>query len=406
MSTNGKTSKRDELLIAISVSLGALFIATVATLVIARYYKKLRGCCTKYFACLLKGEDKEDDDNVTAIEMRRRAMRGASIADPKVPFMLTSRDKQQFVIPGQLVQEKVQPDFTVDESSLIRSICEYQYKSDQDVTTDKSKARREWSSAKKNRKLLRTISNIEGPSNEKDLASYYNKEAANPLRRRDALDLSDPTLLTVSRDDLDNDTSLNNGTQEGSHLTINTTPVTKYFHEHEEYSDDNTCDFPIEKEKTKTLLRPELYDKTRKKSVGIGTLGKITISLQFLDREKYKLELLLSRVNNLILENRGFLIIYVGIMMLPDRETMYRSDNQSAVPSTEFKQVFLFTRTQTSETFQTKSLRFFIYATNVNNRQEMYGESQIQLSGNEIYSNIRTNFVLNINPPSQLVSMS
>ncbi len=200
MSNHGETSKKDEILIAISISFGALFIATVGTLIIARYYKKLKACCLDCMPCLSRTDETEV-----------RTIRGASFQDGKIPLMLTPRNKQEFVIPGKILEERIQPELSPGNNNEIESSSECQSK-ETEVSESSEKADK-FVLAKK--KLLRTTSTIEGPVsrnniNQSQIVSSLYKEK-NPLgKRRSALHRSEPLLLN------DDDTDSNNISGSGS----------------------------------------------------------------------------------------------------------------------------------------------------------------------------------------------
>eukprot|EP00112_Aurelia_sp_Birch-Aquarium-sp1_P011514 Seg2420.4 transcript_id=Seg2420.4/GoldUCD/mRNA.D3Y31 product=Synaptotagmin-9 protein_id=Seg2420.4/GoldUCD/D3Y31 len=407
MSHDSNFTEEEEILLAVSIALGALFLATLITLIIARYFKQLKACWERYMNCCQATEDTTENER----QIKRRHK------DSKIPFILLGSDEKPFVIPGSIVSEKVQPELKTTATATTTTT----------TTTTENEAKPESDSVKlrrHNRSLavrhsLAGLSEIEHRrrqrKQQRQIArkSAYSLKDINPfLQRRNALSKSEQSLSTTEpvptmkgqiapelylsldaehflADAEDSAESDNFLPSRGSLSSQGDSPMS---------SDDDPFVF---NSFTMSLLdvRPELYDKSRKQSVGSGTLGKIKIALQYLDHDRTQLELFLQYMDSLQ-KRSGALGIYVCIMLLPERDNMYRSKMHQMTKNPVFEQSFVFKRTLQTGSFESKTIRFLIYCRHSNERRSLYGECSIALAGREIYGKIKTDIVQYINPPS------
>ncbi|XP_065070854.1 synaptotagmin-C-like [Rhopilema esculentum] len=396
MSHDAGLTTKEEILLAVSISFAALFIATVITLLIARYWAPIKEWCMKHLPCFQGMQEKKD------------ANENVPMTNSKVPLVVLGQDENPFVIPGSIVSERVQPDMKSTRSgSVVKTASEPSKKP--------PKTKKKISRALDTRHSIFAVSESDQQRKMKKQQkmmkskSVYLSDLNPQLLRRNALSKSETTLndksileqispelyMTSSRSeesisDVDKEDSLYSSflPVRGFLSSPGSSPVT---------SDDENGGGGS---KSSLLeLRPELYDTSRKRSVGFGTLGKIKMSLQYLNHDKTKLELFFQYMDQLQLRP-GVIGIQVGITLLPERENMYHSKMHQATDHPIFEQSFVFKRTLPNDSFNTKTIRFHVYILQGQEKRR-YGESNMPLARSEIFGQIKTDNVLNINPPSQ-----
>ena len=459
-------STKEEILLALSISMGALFLATLITLIIARYSKKIHEWCLTYLPCCKEDIEKDDINENVMKHM-----------DSKVPLMLLGTDENQFIIPGKIFYDKIQPDVkkmrgdslqktrsesggrprgasvvtenaeeversradsarkprsgslanyrskSIDISpagSLTRAFSEAIDRTRADFTgkDPRQKEFRKTSRSTDFRHSVFGISQSDQQRKVKRQASVKQRAAMqvkdmNPfMMRRNALSKSESYLASplqvgqISPDLYRKFPGISSGTsgdddEDHDDATV-LLPARGFLST--ESSPINSDD---EGERTASFLdlRPELYDMSRKRSVGIGTLGKIKISLQYLDHDRTKLELFIHYMNQLQLRP-SVIGIYTNVTLLPERENVYKSKMHQATEDPIFEQSFVFKKVQQADSFNTKTIRFNIYTLHGQDRSYIYGESDFSLARNEIFGQIKTDNVLNIKPPTNAVSDS
>ena len=409
MSHDSNFTEEEEILLAVSIVLGALFLATLTTLIIARYFKQLKACWERYMSRCRATEDAEESER----QVKRRHK------DSKVPLMLLGSEEKPFVIPGSLVSEKVQPELTTTTSAATTTTTENEAKPESEPVKLRHHQR-----SLAMRHSLAGLSEIEHRRRQRKQyfqvarKSAYSLKDVNPfLQRRNALSKSEQSLATtepvsalkgqiapelyLSLDAEDFPADGEDSPEfehflpaRGSLSSQGNSPMS---------SEDES--FVFSSSSTSLLdVRPELYDKSRKRSVGSGNLGKIKIALQYLDHDRTQLELFLQYMDSLQIRS-GVLGIYVCIMLLPERDNMYRSKMHQVTKNPVFEQSFVFKRTLQTGSFESKTIRFLIYCSHSHDRRSLYGECSMALAGREIYGKIKTDIVQYINPPSTAVSI-
>ena len=392
-------TRKEEILLAVSISFAALFIATVITLLIARYWAPIKEWCMKHLPCFEGMQEKKD------------ANENVPMTSSKVPLVVLGQDENPFVIPGSIVSERVQPDMKATRSgSVVKTASE---PSKIPPKTKKKISRAldtrhsifavsesdQQRKMKKQHKLMKSKSVYLSDLNPQLLRRNALSRSETTLNDKSILEQISPELYTASSrseesiNDLELEESLYSSLLpvRGFLPSPGSSPVT---------SDDE--DGGCGSKRSFLELRPELYDTSRKRSVGFGTLGKIKMSLQYLNHDKTKLELFFQYIDQLQLRP-GVIGIQVGIMLLPERENMYHSKMHQATEHPIFEQSFVFKRTLPNDSFNTKTIRFHVYTLHGQEKRH-YGESNMPLARSEIFGQIKTDNVLNINPPSQTVS--
>ena len=154
------------------------------------------------------------------------------------------------------------------------------------------------------------------------------------------------------------------------------------------------------------FVQPELYQAIRRRTVGSGDLGKILCSLKYKDDTKRTLNLILHRVNGLQPFGAYVQGLYVNIIMLPDRESIYQTRRLLRVEANlTFEDSFDFSSKPLNRDFESKTIRFVIRSIAKDSKESNYGEARIPLLSYEIYSQIPTDVSLNIAPLQEQVSL-
>ena len=423
---------KEEILLAVSISMGALFFATLITLLIARYSKKIHEFCLKHLPCF-KEEPQKDDTN-----------QGYFKHVDKIPLMLSGKDENNFVIPGAIYYEKIQPSMIkgpgTQEGLNIGSLGENEEKTitvRENCTEPKVTPRRgvlgmlrsksvdvapSFSRAisesfengfddSAGRNLLHSIQqNQQQRRNERRLRGSHQMTDINPfILRRNALSNSEGHLIPNpqgSEIPAEFRSKIHSISSDASAESDDNEDGPRYLPAHGLSSmKSSSIDSDEGADRLESLpeLQPELYDTSRKKSVGIGALGKIKISLQYIDQDKTKLEVVLHGMDQLLLRphDTG---LYTDVTLLPERENVYKSKIHQAKRNPVFEQSFVFEKTQPIDSFNTKTIRFNIYTLHGQEKSSVYGESNIPLARSEIFGQVKTYNVLNIKPPSNAVS--
>jgi len=420
---------KEEILLALSISMGALFLATLATLIIARYSKKIHEFCLTHLPCC-KEELEKDDMNENLLNK----------AEGKIPLMLSGKDENMFVIPGAMYFEKIQPNTTKlvlrkeGENVEKRDDASTKIKPDDGTSEDSPKrAHRSIFSNFRSKSIdvapthysrTRSLSSSGGSghtdfaarstislneqlykSDRRKRGSYFMADINPFTLRRNALSNSDGNLIKGSQNsqiladyqsrfqNISSDASAESEEQEDSVHSLQAPGFTRMGSSPRESDED------ADKLSSLQELRPELYDTSRKRSVGIGMLGKIKISLQYIDKDKTKLELFIHGMDLLILRatDTG---LYTTVVLLPERECVYKSKVEQAKKNPTFEESFVFQKSHPTDDFETKTIRFSIYTLKGQEKSCIYGESNISLARSEIFGQIKTSNVLNIHPQS------
>ena len=403
-----KLTTKEQILLALSISLGALFLATLITLIVARYSKKIHEFCLMYLPCF-RDEPQKDDTNDNFFKS----------VDDKIPLMLSGKGKNDFIIPGTMYFEKIQPDTKkvprTREGSDIRSrgdsASDDNAKTEDNLAEALRKPRRGILGYKRSKSIDVASTQSRPRMLNGTFANEYSESAAgkhslsldshrakrgsyqiadlNPsILRRNALSNSEGHLIHQQIDREDH--------EDGSiSIQRSNLPIINNHSIDSEEEADQIASLPE--------LRPELYDMSRKKSVGIGALGKIKISLHYIDQDRNKLELFIHGMDHLQLRpsDTG---LYTNIILIPERENILKSKIFPASTNPVFQQSFVFRKLLSTENFNTKTIRFTIYTLNGQDKTSIYGESSISLARSEIFGQVKTDNVLNIKPPSHTVS--
>ena len=338
----------------------------------------------------------------------------------KVPLMLLGSQEKPFIIPGTIVSEKVQPELvTATTATTATTTTENETK----VVSEPVKLRHHQRSLAM-RHSLAGLSEIEHRRRQRKHYHYgarksaYSLKGVNPfVQRRNALSKSEQSLSTIEPDpsikgqiapelylSLEAEDFLADGEDSSEFEQFLSASGSLSSHGNSPVSSEEES-FVFRSGSTSLLdVRPELYDKSRKRSVGSGTLGKIKIALQYLDHDRTQLELFLQYMDSLQIRS-GVLGIYVCIMLLPERDNVHRSKMHQVTKNPVFDQSFVFKRTLQTGSFESKTIRFLIYLRHSHERKSLYGECSMALAGREIYGKIKTNIVQYINPPSTAVSI-
>ena len=378
---------KEELLIALSVSLGALFFATVLTLLVARYYKQIRKWFLKRMPWLRKevdlkqmqeeqrkdaktsrhGDNKSRASKSSSSDSRRNSRfssgSGSTGNEPKSfhPVFVVNQETE-FTIPGSTAHQ-VQPiikeeiDFNFSQSELAISSNGFS-------TPPSSPSSRKSS-----------VSSSPGTSQRKSVASFSSNTANSPSLLRKAI--SAHALPTSSTPPIINEDS---------------PKMLRRFPSMDELSTEDN------------RLRPELYLPSRRRTVGLGNLGKIRFSLQFEDKTKKKLNLFLHRLDKLQFTRPEITEVFVNVILLPERESIYHTKRQSRRPSLVFDEQFIFSSRPLNRDFESKTVRFVVTYVDKSSKEIPYGESRMPLLSREIYSQVQTDVSLNIKPFPQSVS--
>ena len=445
---------KEEILLAVSISMGALFVATMLTLIIARYSKRIHECCLKWLSCLEEDQEKS--------EINENIIKPKS---SKVPLMLLGTDENQFIIPGSIVYDKVQPEFrkkrseslaknSVEGTDRLKSSCFVDKGGALDISESDRKARstsfgklrsksvdlvskssltRAFSDmankASAEQKRSRSERSFEGRHSSFGLGgkSEENRRRmrVQKLQKQTSTHFKDVNPFMLRRNAFSKSESYLNAPVQVGQITpelynraSGVSSDTSVEQEEEEFdastillpargflstgSSPMNSDDESDKPRSMLELRPELYDMSRKKSVGFGTLGKIKISLQYLDHDRTKLELFIHYMDQLQIRP-GVMGIFATVVLLPDRETIYKTKMHQATRSPLFEQSFVFNKTRPADVFSTRTIRFQIYNSLGHERHDIYGESEYSMARSEIFGKVKTDNVLNINPPSSSV---
>ena len=153
-----------------------------------------------------------------------------------------------------------------------------------------------------------------------------------------------------------------------------------------------------------SLFQPELYDKSRRGTIGAGDLGKVFCSFRYRDKTKRTLHLTLHKIIELQALSSNIQGICVNITLLPERESVFHTKQQQVQASLIFDENFEFPSVPFDEDFESKTVSFVLTCVEKASKQTPYGEARMPLLSGEIYSQISTERCLNIAPVSQKVS--
>lgn len=457
---SNRLSIKEEILLAVSISMGALFFATLVTLIIARYSKTIHAWCIENLPCFQEYLEKDDmNENATK-----------QLAGDKVPLMLLGSDKNEFVIPGSLFYEKIQPEMkkTCDET-LPNAKCDSNRQlRGESFATEKSRKttnpRSQSESTPQTRPGMsprsKSFDNATPGALTKAFSESLDKiriygdvkeKRQSILRKTSALADARLSLIlahcengqqrktkrhliqkggTIHKKDINPFILRRNALQQSEKSPLQVSQISPELYRNVPGRDDSIqgdddafdseellfpsrgflstecspCNSDDETERSLLDLRPELYDTSRKRSVGFGKMGKIKISLQYLDHSRSKLELFIHYMDHLQLKT-GVTGMYVNVILLPEREIVYRSRRYQATKQPILEQSFVFSKRLPTDRFDTSTIRFKIFTLHGQERSDVYGESNYPLARSEIYEKIKTDNILNINPPSGVVSL-
>ena len=350
---------KEEILLAISISLGALFFATVITLLIARYYKRIRDFCTRccpaeeadnnntggLFSTSKSPGDKPVVPYSKLAERRKEASTVSALA--RFPPVFLSASDDGFTIPGSFYSSSIQPELRVNNVSANDGDSRSRQSS---VGSHKSR------SPGGNRRF--TSSTVSLPANFTPISS---RKLA-PSRQYSAVNSSDEE---------------DNG-QENDKVFMSTEDI-------------------------QASIRPELYNISRQKTMGIGNLGKIQIALQYEDKSRKKLDIFLNRMNKLQINRPDITGIYASIVLLPERESIFTTKQCEVTTNPVFEEKFVFTSRPMNRDFESKTALFLIHYTDRAAKDVIYGEARMPLLCREIYSQVLTDVTLNIKAASMQV---
>ena len=318
------TSLTEEILLALSISLGALFFATALTLIVARYYKKIRALCE---SCC-------HDDSSTSSEKENEAPDKQKLAQHFTPaFLQPSED--QFTIPGAFYSRSIQPQIRMTP------MTEQHFNS------------RTYSSSSKT-SLHRNKLNA---SSVTSLPANFSPEAAKRKWKAVTDSPSDDDTASLKSEDI------------------------------QSFSVDDLTSFD---------LKPELYNISRQRTMGIGGLGKVHLSLQYESTSRKKLDVYLKDLIKLHIARPDLVSVYVSIILLPERELIYTTKHQNASPTAVFNERFVFASKPMNRDFDSKTVLVLIHNIDKSGKDIMYGEARLPLLCKEIYSQIPTDVTLNI----------
>ena len=339
------SSLKDEILLALSISLGALFFATALTLIIARYYKKIRACC--YSCC--PSYDKSMGDSyhgkssgLKHLEKQKESKNNSQFGRHYSPAFLQSSENQ-FTIPGAFSPRSIQPQLKVT------SVTEDHFNS----RTYSSGSR---GSPFRDRKFTDSVVSL--PAN-------FSPGAA----RR---------LLSPNSDVWsDDDTSSQKSDQKQSYSLEDVTSLD---------------------------LKPELYNISRQRTLGIGSLGKVHLSLQYESSSRKKLAVTLNKLNRLQTTRPDVTRVYSSIILLPERELIYTTKHEKFSSLAVFEETFIFASKPMNRDFDSKTILVLVHYMDKSNKDIVYGEARLPLLCREIYSQITTDVTLNIKVASTQVT--
>ena len=338
--SDSSTSLKDEILLAVSISFGALFFATAITLIIARYYKKIRACCE---SCLPSKNNNNNNNNKIGSkspEKRKDAVGVMQFARNYSPAFLQSSE-DEFIIPGGFYAKSIQPQLKV--TPLTENNISSRPLTPNSIT-----------SPFHNRRFTDSVSSL--PAN-------FSPEAARTLLSADAV------------------------------------------------SDEDTASFNSDVKESLSIddmaslhLKPELYDISRQRTMGVGSLGKVYLSLQYESSSRKKLDVTLKKLTKLQSTRPGMIKIYASVILLPEREVIYTTTHQKMSSMAVFEEMFVFASKPMNRDFDSKTVLVLVHYVDKSGKDIVYGEARLPLLCKEIYSQIPTDVTINIKVASTQVT--
>eukprot|EP00112_Aurelia_sp_Birch-Aquarium-sp1_P006043 Seg1675.6 transcript_id=Seg1675.6/GoldUCD/mRNA.D3Y31 product=Synaptotagmin-1 protein_id=Seg1675.6/GoldUCD/D3Y31 len=352
-----KDKLKEEILLAISISFGALFFATVITLLVARYYKRIRDFCTRccpaeeadnnntggFFGSSNSLDDKPIVPYTKLAERRKEASTVSALA--RFPPLFLSAPDDGFTIPGSFYSSSIQPELRVNNKNA--------------GDTSDSRSRQSSVGSHKSRSP--------GGTRRYNSSTVSLPSSFSPLSGR---------KLAPSR----------------QYSNVNSS-------DEEDNSQENDKVF-LSTEDFQTNIRPELYNISRQKTMGIGNLGKIQIALQYEDKSRKKLDIFLNKMNKLQINRPDITGIYASIVLLPERESIFTTKQCKVTTNPVFEEKFVFTSRPMNRDFESKTALFLIHYTDRAAKDVIYGEARMPLLCREIYSQVLTDVTLNIKAAS------
>lgn len=342
---------KDEVLLAVAISLGSLFFATVITLIVARYYKQIRACCTRCFS----GEDPDNNstnnnqsrDDVTYSKMSEA--KGAFSAFPYLTPMFTipGDSRKNLLVPGGFFSQAIQPE-----------LKQNRFASTEDGFSPRGADSRSGSPSSTYSARRSTSSSISLPAK---FSPYASKRKIK--FRQDS--------HVFSSDDEENAAQ---NAETGQFMSFQDMTMLSTFD-------------------------PKMYDIKRQRTVGAGELGKIELSVQYENNSRKKLILSLNRIRKLQLRP-DISGIYASVVLLPEREVIYTTKQHRVTPNPNFEERFIFSSRPMNRDFQSKTVLFLIHFTDRLSKDIIYGEARMPLLCREIYSQVTTDVTLNIKAAS------
>ncbi len=345
---------KEELLIALAVSLTALFIATVLTLIIARYYKSIKACCLRLNCC--PNDDDAKDGSTTKPSSKKNngyrkmtaSSRPASVFYPNgsVPPVFGAMD-QPFEIPVGFVSQPIQPELRVDYADQTNGSSPLTDGTPSDTPPQ-----------------YRRLTHSGFPLNFTPVGQRRKTASSSPGRRSFANSSEDeeslsPNKQSMSIEDL---------------MFLN--------------------------------IRPELYDVNRRKTVGTGNLGKVFISLQYGDKSKKNLVVRIKNMKKLQTGRQETIGIQANVTLLPLRETVFTTTTQPFSTDPVFNDQFVFVSQPLNRDFESKTIVIRVHYTEDRTKDTLYGEARVPLLSTEIYSQVVSDVTSNIKSSSMQVCLS
>ncbi len=348
---------KEELLTAVAIALGALFFATVITLIVARYYRQIKAFCAR--CCQTEDGEPvntprsatEKNANVPYNKMIEDVKRSSTYSGRFPPMFLSSKDNP-FTIPGSFFAQAIQPEIKFD------SLSDESIKFNRESSVSGSPS----GTPTMHRRL--TLSTVSLPAN-------FSPKAARRISRSQ----QESPIYSSEEDD-------NAATHGNKKLGVSVEDLMFL------------------------NIRPELYDISRRKTVGKGNLGKISISLQYEDKSRKKLDLFIQKITKLQFARPDIIGIYASIVLLPEREGIFTTNQHTVTASPIFEEKFIFSSKPMNRDFESKTVLILVHYTDRASKDVIYGEARMPLLSREIYSQVPTDVTLNIKAASMQVCSS
>ena len=350
---------KEEILLAVSISLGALFFATVITLIIARFYKQIRGycqsCCpsdeadnnntsTSFFSTKSPGDSKPVIPYTKLAERRKEALETKKSVKKRSPIFLPTVDNQ-FIIPGLFYSNQIQPELKMP------------------MRTETNGGRNS------------SLSSHPGPPVSRRHTASVASLPANfspSLAGRIINSQAEHNFLSSEEDN------------ESGELQLTKPSI----------SLEDIASFD---------MRPEMYNIARQRTLGVGQLGKLHVSMQYEDKSRKKMNIIINELTKLQAMRPDVVSIYASVVLLPERESIYTTKQHKAAANATVAEKFVFSSKPMNRDFESKTALFLVHHVDRAGKDVVYGESRMPLLCREIYSQVSTDVTLNIKCASMQV---